>query len=138
MKTINKVALLGVVGQNPEIKYTQGGLVIANFSIATNERFKDKNTGQYNKNTHWHNCASFGKLAEIIEKYVKKGSKVYLDGKLDQQQWIDKETQKKRYKTQITVLELVLLDNKKDKDHYDNNQPNSNENGSFPDEDIPF
>ena len=107
-KSINKVILIGNLGKDPEVKYTQGGVPVAKFSIATNERFKDKE-GNWQDRTEWHNIVAFQKLAEIIGQYLKKGGKCYIEGSLRTGSWDDKETGKKMYKTEIIANDLVLL-----------------------------
>ena len=108
MKSVNKVILIGNVGKDPEVKFTQGGMPVAKFSIATNERFKDKD-GNWQDRTEWHNIVAFQKLAEIIGQYLKKGGKCYIEGSLRTGSWDDKETGKKMYKTEIIANDLVLL-----------------------------
>ncbi|MGA2355785.1 MAG: single-stranded DNA-binding protein [Terriglobales bacterium] len=108
MKSVNKVILIGNLGKDPEMKYTQGGMPVAKFSIATNERFKDKE-GNWQDRTEWHNIVAFQKLAEIIGQYLKKGGKCYIEGSLRTGSWDDKETGKKMYKTEIVANDLVLL-----------------------------
>ncbi len=107
-KSVNKVILIGNLGKDPEVKYTQGGVPVAKFSIATNERFKDKE-GNWQDRTEWHNIVAFQKLAEIIGQYLKKGGKCYIEGSLRTGSWDDKETGKKMYKTEIIANDLVLL-----------------------------
>ena len=107
-KSVNKVILLGNVGKDPEIKFAATGNAVASFSIATSERFKDKN-GEWQDRTEWHNLVAFGKLAEIIRDYVKKGSKLYVEGSLRTQSWDDKASGQKRYKTEIVLNDISLL-----------------------------
>lgn len=107
-KSVNKVILVGNLGKDPEIKYTPSGAAVAKFSIATNEGYKDK-SGQWQDRTEWHNIVAWQRLAEIIGEYVKKGSKVYIEGRLQTSSWDDKETGQKKYKTEIIANELVLL-----------------------------
>jgi single-strand DNA-binding protein len=107
-KSVNKVILLGNVGKDPEIKYTPSGTAVANFSIATGERYKDKE-GQFQERTEWHNIVAWDKLAEIIGNYVKKGSKLYLEGRLQTRSWDDKQTGEKKYRTEIVATDISLL-----------------------------
>ena len=107
-KSVNKVILLGNVGKDPETKAAATGTVVATFSIATSDRFKDKE-GTWQDRTEWHNLVAFGKVAEIIRDYVKKGSKLYIEGSLRTQSWDDKTTGQKKYKTEIIVNDLSLL-----------------------------
>ena len=108
MKSVNKVILIGNLGKDPEVKYTQGGMPVAKFTLATNERYKDKD-GQWQDRTEWHNVVAFQRLAEIVGEYLKKGGKAYIEGSLRTSSWDDKETGQKRYKTEIIANDLVLL-----------------------------
>ncbi len=110
-KSVNKVILLGNVGKDPEIKSTPSGVVVATFSIATSERFKDK-TGNWQDRTEWHNLVAYQRTAEIIRDYVKKGSKLYIEGRLQTSSWDDKTTGQKKYRTEIIVNDLSLLSGK--------------------------
>lgn len=112
-KSVNKVILLGNVGKDPEIKATPSGTVVATFSIATSERFKDK-TGNWQDRTEWHNLVAYQRTAEIIRDYVKKGNKLYVEGRLQTSSWDDKTTGQKRYKTEIIVNDLSLLSGRGD------------------------
>lgn len=112
--SINKVTLVGNVGNEPEVKTFQNGNRVVNFSLATSERWKDKETGEPKTNTEWHKIAIFNSLfVELAEKYIKKGSKVYLEGQLQTRKWQDNNGIEK-YTTEIVLLnyrgELVLLD----------------------------
>lgn len=107
-KSVNKVILVGNLGKDPEVKYTPSGMAVANFSIATNENFKDK-SGQWQERTEWHNIVAFQRLAEVVGEYVKKGTKVYIEGRLQTRSWDDKDSGQKRYKTEILANDLVLL-----------------------------
>lgn len=107
-RSVNKVILVGHVGKDPEVKYTPSGTAVANFSIATNDRFKDKE-GQWQDRTEWHRVVAWQRTAEIVGEYVKKGSNVYVEGKLQTRSWDDKETGQKKYMTEIWVNDLVLL-----------------------------
>ena len=107
-RSVNKVILIGNLGKDPEVKYTQGGMPVAKFSIATNERFKDKD-GQWQDRTEWHNITAFQRLAEIVGEYLKKGGKCYIEGSLRTSSWDDKESGQKKYKTEIIANDLVML-----------------------------
>jgi single-strand DNA-binding protein len=109
----NKVQLIGNLGQNPEIKTLDGGKKLAKFSIATNEAYRNAN-GEKVIETQWHNLVAFGKLAEIIEKYITKGSEVAVEGKLTYRTYNDKDGVKK-YFTEIQVNELLMLGEKTSK-----------------------
>uniref|UniRef100_E6PZN6 Single-stranded DNA-binding protein (SSB) (Helix-destabilizing protein) n=1 Tax=mine drainage metagenome TaxID=410659 RepID=E6PZN6_9ZZZZ len=107
-KSVNKVILLGNVGKDPEVKVLPSGQPVANFSIATSDRYKDQQ-GNFQDRTEWHNITAYGKLAEIVRDYVKKGNKLYVEGRLTTRSWDDKETNKKVYRTEIVVNDISLL-----------------------------
>jgi single-strand DNA-binding protein len=107
-KSVNKVILLGNVGKDPEIRSTPGGTLVATFGLATSDRQKDAQ-GNWQDRTEWHNLVAFNRTAEIIRDYVKKGSKLFIEGRLQTSSWEDKETKAKRYKTEIIVNDLSLL-----------------------------
>lgn len=107
-KSVNKVILIGNLGKDPEVKYTPQGTAVAKFSLATNERFKDKD-GQWQDRTEWHNITAWARTAEIAGEYLKKGGKVYIEGRLHTHSWDDKESGQKKYMTEIIVNDLVLL-----------------------------
>lgn len=110
---VNKVILIGNLGQDPETRMTAQGAAITNISIATDESYKDKQTGQIVPKTEWHRVVLFNRLAEISRDYLKKGSKVYLEGRLNTRKWQDKEGQD-RYTTEIVVSELQMLSSQSD------------------------
>ncbi len=107
-KTVNKVLLLGNVGKDPEIASTNGGTLVAKLSLATSERFKDKQ-GEWQERTEWHNLVAYSRGAEILRDYVHKGSKLYIEGRLITRSWDDKESGKKIYRTEIVVGDISLL-----------------------------
>lgn len=107
-KSVNKVILIGNLGKDPEVKYTPSGMPIAHFTLATNERFKDKE-GNWQDRTEWHNLVAFQRTAEIVGEYLKKGRTVYVEGSLRTNSWDDKETGQKKYRTEIIINDLVLL-----------------------------
>ena len=107
-KGVNKVFLLGNVGKDPEIRTTAGGMTVATFSLATADRAKDAQ-GNWADKTEWHNLVAFQRTAEIIRDYVKKGSQIFVEGKIQTRSWDDKETNVKKYRTEILVNELSLL-----------------------------
>ncbi len=107
-KGVNKVFLLGNVGKDPEIRATQSGMTIASFTLATADRQKDS-AGNWQDKTEWHNLVAFQRTAEIVRDYVKKGTQLFIEGKIQQRSWDDKESGQKRYKTEILVNELSLL-----------------------------
>jgi single-strand DNA-binding protein len=112
-KSVNKVFLLGNVGKDPEIRTTGGGTSVANFSLATSDRFQDPQ-GNWQDRTEWHNLVAFKRTAEIVRDYVKKGSKLYIEGKIQTRSWDDKETGAKKYRTEIIVNDLSLLSGRED------------------------
>src|SRR3954462_12266767 len=107
-KSVNKVILIGNLGKDPEMRYTPSGTAVAKFTLATNERFKDKD-GAWQDRTEWHNLVAFTRNAEIVGEYLKKGRTVYIEGSLRTSSWDDKETNQKKYRTEIIVNDLVLL-----------------------------
>lgn len=109
MSGVNKVILIGNLGADPEIRHLQNDVSVANFRIATSETYKDRNTGEKREQTEWHSIVAWRGLATITEKYLRKGSKVYVEGKLRTRQWQDKEGNT-RYTTEILADEMTLLD----------------------------
>ena len=107
-KSVNKVILIGNLGKDPEVKFTPSGTPVAKLTIATNERYKDKD-GQWQDRTEWHNVVLWQRLAEIAGEYLKKGGKVYIEGRLQTRSWEDKQTNQKRYMTEVVANDLVLL-----------------------------
>ena len=107
-KSVNKVILVGNLGKDPEVKYTPQGTPVAKLTLATNERYKDKD-GQWQDRTEWHNIVLWQRLAEIAGEYLKKGGKVYIEGRLQTRSWDDKQTGQKRYMTEVVANDLVLL-----------------------------
>jgi len=107
-KSVNKAILVGNVGQDPEVKYTPSGVPVARVSLATNERFKDRNE-QWQDRTEWHSIVAWQRLAEIVGEYVRKGSKLYVEGKLQTSSWEDKQTGEKKYRTEVVAGEILLL-----------------------------
>jgi single-strand DNA-binding protein len=107
-KSLNRVQLIGNLGKDPEIKYTPSGAAVAKITIATNERFKDK-SGEWQDRTEWHNVVLWQRLAEIAGEYLKKGGKVYIEGRLQTRSWDDKQTGQKKYATDIVASDLILL-----------------------------
>lgn len=164
---INKVILIGSMGKDPEVRYTAGGAAIANVTIATNESWKDKQTGEKQERTEWHRVVFFGRLAEIVNEYLKKGAKVYVEGRLQTRKWQGKDGQD-RYTTEIVANEMQMLDRRdgggsggnyggggnqgggNSPDEYDQSQPASKNTGGTSggaaknapaddfDDDIPF
>src|SRR5271155_5733758 len=107
-KGVNKVMLLGNVGKDPEIRTTAGGMTVASFTLATADRAKDAQ-GNWADKTERHNLVAFNRTAEIVRDYVKKGTQIYVEGKIQTRSWDDKESGQKKYRTEILVNELTLL-----------------------------
>ncbi|MFV1872770.1 MAG: single-stranded DNA-binding protein [Oleiphilus sp.] len=118
---INKVILIGNLGADPDARMTQQGSAVTNLNIATDESYKDKATGQMVPKTEWHRVVMFNRLAEIAKDYLKKGSKIYIEGRLQTRKWQDQSGQE-RYTTEIVANELQMLDSKPG--NYDANQQN--------------
>ena len=108
---VNKVILIGNLGQDPEVKYMPNGNAVANITVATSENWKDKNTGEQVDKTEWHRVVFFRRLAEIAGEYLKKGSKVYIEGKLQTRKWQDKNG-KDNWTTEIVANEMQMLDSR--------------------------
>jgi single-strand DNA-binding protein len=144
---VNKVILVGNCGKDPETRYTPSGKAVTNISIATTESWKDKNTGEKQDKTEWHNIVFFGKLAEIAGEYLKSGSQVYVEGSLTTEKWTDK-SGNDRYTTKIKANDMQMLGGRSDGQN--NQQSNQGSNFQQPvhpintgqdpafDDDIPF
>jgi single-strand DNA-binding protein len=111
--SVNKVILVGRLGKDPETRYTGSGQAVCNFSLATDESYKDRN-GERQKRTEWHRVVVWAKLAEICQQYLKKGSLVYIEGRIQSRQWDDKTTGQKRYATEIVANGMKMLGSKGD------------------------
>ncbi len=116
--SVNKVIIVGNLGRDPEVRTMQSGDKVANFSVATSERWKDRNTGEMQERTEWHRVVIFGRTAEVAEKYLRKGSKVYIEGQLQTRKWEDNQTGQERYTTEIAIRpyrgEMTMLDSRRD------------------------
>jgi single-strand DNA-binding protein len=112
-KGINKAFLLGHVGKDPEIRPTNGGSIVASFTLATADRQKD-GQGNWHDKTEWHNLVAFNRIAEIVRDYVNKGSQLLVEGKIQTRTWDDRETGQKKYRTEIFVYDLTLLGDRSD------------------------
>lgn len=112
MASLNKVLLIGNLGKDPETRYMPDGSAVCNFSIATTDTWKDKDSGQKQEKTEWHNIVVYRKLAEICSQYLKKGSQVYLEGRLQTRKWQDKTSGQDRYTTEIVCDEMKMLGGK--------------------------
>ncbi|MBK8926353.1 MAG: single-stranded DNA-binding protein [Crocinitomicaceae bacterium] len=144
--TVNKVILVGNLGKDPEIKYLESGVPVAKFSIATSEIYTDKNSGEKREITDWHNVVMWRGLAKIAEQYLKKGMKVYIEGKLKTRSWSD-ENQQMKYATEVIADEMVMLSkNEAAADQQVKPYPPTTENrelppmnlGEDPADDLPF
>jgi len=113
MASVNKVILVGRLGKDPEIKSTPNGQTVAKFTMATDERYTDRN-GEKQERTEWHNIVAWGKLAEICGQYLRKGKLVYIDGQIRTDSWDDKESGQKRYRTEIIANQMQMLDRRGD------------------------
>jgi single-strand DNA-binding protein len=110
MSSLNKVMLIGRLGQDPEVRYTQSNTAVATLSVATSERYKDGN-GEQQERTEWHRVVAWGRLAEICQQYLNKGSLIYVEGPIQTRQWEDNQGQK-RYTTEIKALQMTMLDSR--------------------------
>lgn len=152
---VNKVILIGNLGRDPEVRFTPSGLAVANITLATSEVWKDKQSGENQERTEWHRVVFYQRLAEIVGEYLKKGAKVFVEGRLRTTKWQDKNTGQDRYTTEIIADNMQMLDSKGGGGHYsasDNNPPAEKStavgaNASTPeaapaldnfDDDIPF
>ncbi|MBA3031003.1 MAG: single-stranded DNA-binding protein [Desulfobacteraceae bacterium] len=139
MSGVNKAIILGRLGKDPEVRYTQDGRAIANFSVATSEEWKDKSTGEKMERTEWHRIVAFNKLGEICGEYLSKGSQVYLEGKIQTREWTDKDGNK-RYTTEIVASSIQFIGSRSEgqgsseRGNHDQGQSYSD----MPDDDIPF
>ena len=152
-RSVNKVILIGNLGKDPEVKYTPQGTAVAKLTLATNESFKGKD-GQWQERTEWHNVVLWQRLAEIAGEYLKKGNKVYIEGRLQTRSWDDKQTNQKKYMTEVVGGTMVLLGGRGEgggsgesgggargaANHFDQSTPEPEPAVSSPitDEDIPF
>ncbi len=141
MASVNKVILVGALGRDPETRYATSGDAICNFSMATSESWKDKASGEKKEKTEWHRISSFGKLAEICGEYLKKGSQVYVEGKLQTRKWQNKED-KDQYTTEVVIDRMQMLGGKPSGESAPKDQPAANKSGKGGiedmDDDIPF
>lgn len=140
-KGVNKAIIIGHLGQDPDVRYMPDGAAVANISVATDESYKDKQSGQMVPQTEWHRVVMFRRLGEIAGEYLKKGSKVYIEGRLKTRSW--EKDGVKRYSTEIVANELQMLDGKSDNGQQQQPpqqsqpQPQPEQGGDF-DDDIPF
>ena len=138
--SVNKVVLVGHLGGDPETRYTPTDTAVANFTVATNESWKDA-SGDNQDKTEWHRCVIFGKPAQVAGDYLKKGQLVYLEGKLQTRNWEDKDGIK-RYTTEIVCERFTMLGRKMDADNYQSpgsyNESEKSDDSKSDDEDLPF
>lgn len=145
---VNKVIILGNLGADPEVRYTQSGSPVANLRIATSDRWKDKQTGEPQERTEWHRVVLFGRLGEIAEQYLKKGSQVYIEGRIQTRKWQGQDGQD-RYTTEIVGNDMQMLGSgggrggegggSRGSEHYEASSESSNHGGAaLEDDDIPF
>ncbi len=141
--SVNKVILVGNLGKDPELRYTSSGTAVATFSLATSERYKDRN-GEQQEKTEWHNIVTWRNLAEICGKYLHKGKQVYIEGRIQTRSYDDRDGNK-RYMTEIVADQMQMLGNKGDDagrgrgDDFDQRrEPQVSEPPFNPDDDIPF
>lgn len=145
MAGVNKVIIVGNLGQDPEVRYTPSGAAVANFSVATSENWKDKTTGERREQTEWHNIVVWNKTAELAKDYLKKGSKVYIEGSLQTRSWDDESSGQKRYKTEIRGNNIQFLDRREGASGGQSGMGNSDPGPTPPpfnsgddDDDLPF
>lgn len=144
MASLNRATLIGRLGQDPEVRYTQSNTAVANFSLATNERYKDRN-GEFQEKTEWHRIVAWGRTAEICQEYLKKGSLVYIEGPIETREWEGKDGQK-RYTTEIKALTMQMLDSRGDMPQGSPSKPGNQSAASVEidesfddmDDDLPF
>ena len=117
MAGVNKVIIIGNLGRDPEIKYTQSSVPVANFSVATSESWKDKTTGEWQEKTEWHRIVAWRHLADRAEKYLKKGKQVYIEGRIETRKWQGKDGND-RYTTEIVANQLMLLGRRDENERY--------------------
>lgn len=144
MASLNKVQLIGNLGADPEVRFTQGGVAVANLRIATTEKWKDKTSGELKEQTEWHRVVVFGKLAELCREYLAKGRSVYVEGRLQTRSWDDKDGNK-RYSTEVQGQTIQFLDRRGASSAQDSGTSTTKEtvedNGPPPfdkEDDIPF
>lgn len=138
MAGVNKVILVGRLGKDPEVRYTPSGAAVANFTMATSEEWKDKNTGEKQERTEWHKVVAWRRLGEVCGEYLHKGSQIYIEGRLQTRAWEDRDGNK-RYTTEIVAQNMQMLDAAgKGKAAPEEESFPVEEPGSIPEDDIPF
>jgi len=144
---VNKVILIGNLGNDPDVRYTANGAAVSNVSLATTDSWKNKESGDLQEKTEWHRIVFFGRLAEIVAEYLKKGSQIYVEGRLQTRKWQDKEG-KDRYTTEIVGNEMQMLGSKSSGENFSRSKPTKSDDvppsaavsqdENFVDDDIPF
>lgn len=136
---INKVIILGNLGKDPESKHTANGTSVSNFSVATSETWKDKSTGERKEATEWHRVVAFGRTAEVVNEYLTKGSKVFVEGKIQTRKWQDKEGND-RYTTEILANNIKMIGGKSESGSQQAQPPQQapQQAPDFLDDDVPF
>ena len=139
MAGVNKVILIGRLGSDPEVRYTPNGVAVANFSIATSEEWKDKDTSEKKEQTEWHRIVAWQRLGEICGEYLKKGRLVYIEGRLQTEEWKDKDGNK-RYTTKIVAYKMQMLESPGDRmsDRAPQGDFPAEPPPNLPEDDIPF
>ena len=139
MAGVNKVILIGRLGKDPEVRYAPSGAAVANFTMATSEEWKDKNTGEKQERTEWHRIVAWRRLGEICGEYLHKGSQVYIEGRLQTRSWEDREGNR-RYTTEIVAQSMQMLDSlgKEGRAESQSERFPMEEPIDIPDDDIPF
>ena len=142
---VNKVIAIGNLGQDPETRYLPSGAAVSNFSIAVSETWKDKQTGEQKERTEWINVETWGRLAEVCAEYLRKGSQVYIEGKLQTDSWDDKDTGQKKYRTKVRADNIQMLGGRgnrneraSDRQDQDGQPPRGSTQEQEFDDDIPF
>ena len=137
--SVNKVILIGNLGRDPEVRHLENGASVANFPIATSETYKDRNTGERISQTEWHNIVVWRGLADVAEKYLKKGNSVYIEGKLKTRSWEDKEGNT-RYTTEVVADNLTMLGSRPEQSEGTSSPSNTANTNAFDDDtdDLPF
>lgn len=143
MSNLNRVSLIGRIGKDPEIRHLQSGAAVANLSLATSEKWKDKSSGEQKEATEWHRCVFFDRLAEVVGEYAKKGTLIYVEGKLKTRKWTDKDGIEK-YTTEIHCHEMKLLSSRQEGGEQREERPRQEAKpkaapvSTLEDDDIPF
>jgi single-strand DNA-binding protein len=135
-KGLNKVQLIGNLGRDPEVKYTQSGFAVCNFTIAASEEWKDRNSGEKKERAEWVRCVAFGKLAEICGQYLSKGKQVYVEGKLQNRSWEQDGVTK--YVTEVVVNDMLMLGGGKGRSQGQDSQFGNRDQDGAVDDQIPF